>query len=95
MSYTKYGISSDLVERIKAKLKNPTVKDKVKALTEGATKYDLQDRMKVRRMVVQAAKILNEPLSEQMIDNIVSFVIAQKIDPKNMLHLIKLWGMFR
>lgn len=95
MSYQKFGIADDLVYRVKAKLKNPVTKDRMKLLVEGLTKYDLQDRQKVRRLVVQAGKILNEKLSEQQISNITSFVLAQKIDPNNTFHLIKLWGMFR
>jgi len=95
MSYQKFGISPELVHRIKLKMKNPVVKDRVKAVVEGANKYDLQDRLKVRKMVVQVAKLMNEKLSEQQTDNIVNFVLAQKIDPNNTFHLIKLWSMFR
>jgi hypothetical protein len=28
-------------------------------------------------------------------EQIVAFVLAQKIDPNNTFHLLKLWGMFR
>jgi hypothetical protein len=41
------------------------------------------------------AKVLGEKLTERMADNIITFVIAQKIDPNNTFHLIKLWGIFR
>jgi hypothetical protein len=95
MSWQKFGIRPDLVERVKFKMKNPTTKEKIKQLLEGANKYDLQDRLKVRRWVKSAAKILNEPLTDVQEEQIVSFVLAQKIDPKNTLHLIKLWAMFR
>ncbi|MGZ9584731.1 stage VI sporulation protein F [Paenibacillus marinisediminis] len=95
MSYTKYGISSQFVERVKTKMKNPLMKDRVKKLLEGVTKQDLQDRAVVRRLVRKAALTLNETLTETQEDQIVKFVIAQKIDPNNTFHLIKLWGMFR
>ena len=95
MSYQKYGISSELVYRIKLKMKNPVVKDRVKQIVDGVTKYDLQDRVRVRKLVNQLAKTLNESLTNQQTDNIVDFVLAQKIDPSNTFHLIKLWGMFR
>lgn len=95
MSYTKYGISPQLVERVKMKMKNPLMKDRVKATIEGVTKQDLQDRAIVRRMVRRAAQILNEPLTDTQEEQVVKFIIAQKIDPKNTFHLIKLWGMFR
>ncbi|MBB6636577.1 stage VI sporulation protein F [Cohnella thailandensis] len=95
MSWQKFGIRPDLVERVKFKMKNPTTKEKIKQLLDGANKYDLQDRLKVRRWVKSAAKILNEPLTDVQEEQIVSFVLAQKIDPKNTLHLIKLWAMFR
>jgi hypothetical protein len=95
MSYIKYGITPDFVERVKAKMKNPTVKDRVKASLDGITKYDLQDRVKVKKLVLSIAQILNEKLTEQQEQNIIQFVLAQKIDPKNTLHLLKLWSMFR
>ena len=95
MSYHSYGIGDDLVYRVKLKLKNPVTKDKVKRILDGVTKYDLQDRLKVRKLVTQAAKAMDEKLTDQQTENIVSFVLAQKIDPNNTFHLIKLWGMFR
>jgi hypothetical protein len=95
VNYQKYGISSELVHRIKMKMKNPSTKERIKLLVDGLTKYDLQDRTKVRKLVGQAGRILHEPLTEQQTDNIISFVLAQKIDPSNTFHLIKLWSMFR
>lgn len=94
-SWHSYGIKPDFVERVKFKMKNPATKEKVKGLLEGITKYDLQDRVKVRKWVKMLAKILNEPLTQTQEEQLVSFVIAQKIDPNNTLHLIKLWTMFR
>jgi uncharacterized protein YpuA (DUF1002 family) len=94
-SWQKFGIQPQLVERIKLKMKNPAVKDRIKALLEGVTKYDLQDRAKVRQLVRAAARILNEPLTEIQEEQLVAFVLAQKIDPQSTLHLIKLWAMFR
>lgn len=95
MSYVKYGITSDFVERVKLKLKNPVTKDKVKVIVKGLNKYDLQDRVKVKRLLGAVSKALNEKVSGQLEENIVTFIIAQKIDPNNTLHLLKLWGMFR
>ncbi|MNN64621.1 hypothetical protein D3C81_1800710 [compost metagenome] len=95
VSYQQYGISPQLVERVKLKMKNPAVKERIKKLVDGLTKSDLQDRSKVRRLVKSAASILNEKLSGVQEEQMVQFVIAQKIDPRNTLHLIKLWGMFR
>jgi uncharacterized protein YpuA (DUF1002 family) len=95
VSYVKYGISKEFVERVKRKLKTPATKDKVKQLLDGVNKSDLQDRAKVRRLVKSAGTILNEKLTSTQEDQIVAFVLAQKIDPQNTFHLIKLWGMFR
>lgn len=95
MSYQRYGISKELVDRVKLKMKNPLIKDRAKAVLENVTKSDLQDRAKVRTLLSLTAKALGEKISEQQSESIVHFVIAQKIDPNNMFHLIKLWGMFR
>lgn len=94
-SWQKFGIKPELVERIKFKMKNPVTRDKIKRLIEGLNKYDLQDRLKVARLVEAAAKILNEPLTHVQEEQIVNFILSQKIDPQNTLHLIKLWSMFR
>lgn len=95
MSYTKYGVSPELVERVKTKLKNPENKERVKMILNGVTKADLQDRIKVKKLLSLIAKALGETVSPQQSERIVSFVIAQKIDPNNTLHLLKLWSMFR
>ncbi|WP_256761499.1 stage VI sporulation protein F [Cohnella sp. WQ 127256] len=94
-SWQKFGIKAEFVERVKVKMKNPATKERIKGLLEGVTKYDLQDRAKVRRWVKQFSKILNESLTDTQEDQMVNFVIAQKIDPSNMLHLLKLYTMFR
>ncbi|MFC5471932.1 stage VI sporulation protein F [Cohnella suwonensis] len=94
-SWQKFGIKAEFVERVKLKMKNQATKERIKDLLDGVTKYDLQDRAKVRRWVKQFAKILNETLTETQEDQLVNFIIAQKIDPNNMLHLIKLYTMFR
>ncbi|GMK43133.1 MULTISPECIES: stage VI sporulation protein F [Paenibacillus] len=95
MSYQKYGIRPQLVERVKFKLKNPVVKDRIRLLLGNVTKYDLQDRVKVRKLVKSATSILQEPLTDIQEEQIIDFVLAQKIDPNNTFHLLKLWGMFR
>ncbi|PIH57374.1 stage VI sporulation protein F [Paenibacillus sp. LK1] len=95
MGYQQYGISPQLVERIKTKMKNPAVKERIKKLIDGVTKSDLQDKAKVRRLVKSSALILNENFSTTQEEQFVAFVLAQKIDPNNTFHLIKLWGMFR
>lgn len=95
MSYQKYGIPRDLVERVKLKLKDPDIKDRVKALLDGVTKADLQDRAKVKSLLGKVTKALHEPVSDALAKQIVQMVIDLKIDPNNTFHLIKLWGMFR
>ncbi|MCM3626297.1 stage VI sporulation protein F [Paenibacillus glycanilyticus] len=95
MSYQKYGIRPQLVERVKFKLKNPVVKDRMRLLLGNVTKYDLQDRVKVRKLVKSATSILQEPLTDIQEEQIIDFVLGQKIDPNNTFHLLKLWGMFR
>lgn len=95
MSYQQYGISPQLVERIKQKLKNPAVKDRVKAVVQGLSKIDLQNSAKVQQLVRTCTSLLNERLTPAQEQQIVQFVLAQRIDPNNTFHLIKLWGMFR
>lgn len=95
MSYQNYGIKPQLVERVKLKMKNPVVKDRIRLLLGHVTKYDLQDRSKVRKLVKSAAVILQEKLTDTQEEQIITFVLAQKIDPNNTFHLLKLWGMFR
>lgn len=95
MSYQKFGISPRLVERVKFKMKNPAVKERLRNLLSNTTRSDLQDRSKVRKLTKSAASILQEKLTDIQEEQIINFVLAQKIDPNNTLHLLKLWSMFR
>lgn len=95
MGYQQYGISPQLVERIKLKMKNTVIKDRIKNMINGISKQELQDPAVVRRLVRNASGVLNEKLTSTQEDQIVKFIIAQKIDPNNTFHLIRLWGMFR
>ncbi|HZG58391.1 stage VI sporulation protein F [Paenibacillus sp.] len=94
-AYEKYGISEELVERVKAKLKEPAAKERVKTALGHVTKADLQDRAKVRRLIGLGSKAVGETLSERQTETLIRFVLEQRIDPKNPLHLIKLWNLFR
>ncbi|MDR9852779.1 stage VI sporulation protein F [Paenibacillus sp. VCA1] len=95
MGYQQYGISPALVARVKQKMKNQATKERIKGILEGVSKVDLQNPAKVQRLVKSASGILKEPLSSAEEQQIVKFVLAQRIDPNNTFHLIKLWGMFR
>jgi len=95
MSYQKYGISPQLVERVKLKVKKPAVKERMRQMLSNLTKSDLQDRLKVRKLTKSVATVLQEKLTDVQEEQIVNFVLAQKIDPNNTLHLLKLWSMFR
>lgn len=64
-------------------------------MINGVSKQELQDTAVVRRLVRNASGVLNEKLTSTQEDQIVKFIIAQKIDPNNTFHLIRLWGMFR
>ncbi|MDF2668136.1 MAG: serine/threonine protein kinase, partial [Paenibacillus sp.] len=81
MSYQNYGIQREFVERVKLKMKNPQVKERVKVVLDGVTKYDLQDKVKVRQLVARLSKVLNETLTAKQAEQIVSFVVDTKIDP--------------
>lgn len=94
-AYEKYGIGAELVERVKAKLKDPATKERVKAAVGHVSKADLQHRPTVKRLLGAACKALGEKLSDRQSDAIIRFVLERKIDPNNPLHLIKLWNLFR
>lgn len=94
-AYEKYGIKVELVERVKAKMKNPATAERVRAAIGKVTKSDLQNRATVVRLIGAAAKALGEKLSDKEKETLVKFVLERKIDPDNPLHLMKLWNMFR
>ncbi|WP_438351810.1 stage VI sporulation protein F [Paenibacillus sp. FA6] len=95
MGYQQYGISPQLVERIKLKMKNPAMKERVKDLVHGVSKQDLQNGPKVQRLVRSTASLLKEKFTPAEEEKMVRFILSQRIDPNNTFHLIKLWGMFR
>lgn len=93
--YEKYGISTEMVERVKGKMKDPAIMERVKTVLGNVSKTDLQSRTTVRKLIVLSSKALGEKLSDRQIDNLIRFILAQRIDPNNTLHLIKLWHKFR
>jgi len=94
-SYMDYGIDPDLVHAVKQRLKDPVLRERVKNMLQGVTKEHLQHPATIRQLITAISNVLGITVSEQQAANITRFVIAQKIDPNNMLHLMKLWGMFR
>ena len=95
MSYQAYGISKELVKKIKGKMKDPHVKERVKLILKDVTKADLQNRSKIRALIRKLVRLLGVTVSVKETENIIAFVIDQNIDPHNTLHLLRLWGMFR
>jgi len=93
--WRKHGISPARMARVREKMKHPAVREKLKTLTAGLTRQDLQDRAKVRSLVRSVSRILREPLTADEEDLLVEYVLAQRIDPRNKLHLLRLWAMFR
>jgi|GEM_PF-153485 hypothetical protein len=93
--YMEYGIDPDLVHAVKQRLKDPVLRERVKNMLQGVTKEHLQHPATIRQLITAISNVLGITVSEQQAANITRFVIAQKIDPNNMLHLMKLWGMFR
>ena len=81
MSYEKYGIPKPLVLRVKKKLKNTALRERVQKVLEGVTKADLQNRQKVHALLKRVCMIIDEKPDERLQANIVRFVLAQKIDP--------------
>jgi len=94
-SYQSYGIDRDWMSGLKKKAKDPTNKERIKELADGVTKQDLQNREKVERLIHQGMRIIGEKPTARQIEQLTQFIIDQKIDPQNMFHLIKMWGMLR
>jgi hypothetical protein len=95
VNYRKYGISPELVEQIKAKMKHPEIQQRVTEMVNGLTKAELQSPTKVKGLMERMTKLMGIRLSAAESRGIVQFVLDQKIDPNSTFHLIKLWGMFR
>lgn len=95
MAYQKYGISPQLVEQVKIKMKNPVLKKKVKLLVKDLTKTDLQQPARVKALISQASKILGVRVDGNQVERAQKFILDQNIDPQNTFHLIRLWHMFR
>lgn len=90
----KYRLKPQFVERVKWKLKDPVIKKRLKEMLAGTTKADLQNRTIIKRLLKQVTKLLREPLTQQQEEQVIQFIMAQKIDPNNTLQLLKLWAMF-
>ena len=95
LNYVAYGINPELVQTVKQRLKDPVLREQVKNMLQGVTKQHLQDPAVVRQLIASVSSVLGIVIGEQQTANITQFVIDQEIDPNNMFHLLKLWGMFR
>ncbi len=94
-SYSEYGIDREWVEKLKKKAKDPLRKERLKELADGLTREDLANPETVVFLVDRSLKILNEKAPDRQRQQMVRFVLEQQIDPNNMLHLLRLWNMFR
>lgn len=95
MNDVAYGISPELVKAVKQRLKDPVIREQVKHMLQGVTKQQLQNPAVIRQLIASVSSVLGIVIGEQQTASITKFVIDQKIDPNNMFHLLKLWGMFR
>ncbi len=95
MNYQRYGISPELVKRVKLKMKNPLIKERVKAILEGIDRKDLQNRNEIKKRMALVSRAVGEKITAGQAEALTDFIIDQKIDPNNSFHLIKLWNMFR
>ena len=75
--------------------RDPVLREQVKNMLQGVTKQHLQDPAVVRQLIASVSSVLGIVIGEQQTANITQFVIDQEIDPNNLFHLLKLWGMFR
>lgn len=94
-SYSEYGIEREWVEKLKKKAKDPLKKERLKELADGLTREDLTNPETVAFLVDRSLKILNEKAPDRQKQQMIRFVLEQQIDPNNMLHLLRLWNMFR
>lgn len=94
-SYEHYGIDRIWVERLKKKAKERTRKERLKELAEGLTREDLEDPERVAALVNMALRALGEKPAPRQKEHLIQFILDQRIDPENMLHLFRLWKMFR
>lgn len=94
-SYRDYGIDPEWVGRLKRRAKEPLRKERLKGLAEGVTKEDLQDPETVERLLIRAFKTLGVQPTPRQLEQTAAFILDQEIDPDNMLHLLRLWSMFR
>lgn len=94
-SYESYGIDRMWIKRMKKKAKEPARKERLKELAEGLTREDLQNPELVEELVRRGLRVMGEKVTDQQREQLVGFVLDQQIDPNNMLHLLRLWNMFR
>ncbi len=83
-----------LIRKIKLKMKQADKKEQVKALLQGLSRADLQNRTHVKSLMRMVSQILNEPISAAQLDSWSNWIVAQRINPNNKLHLLRLWSMF-
>lgn len=90
-----YGLEAEWISKVKQKLGQPEVMEKVTPVIQGLTQQDLQSRPVIVKKLKQLIPIVGIKLNRRQAEGLIRFIIDQKIDPNNTWHLIKLWNVFK
>ncbi|WP_240666561.1 stage VI sporulation protein F [Longirhabdus pacifica] len=93
--YKEYGVDEEIINKVKKKLKQPKMRGKIIGIFSSASKADLQSKVQLKKMVRQLSRTTGVTIGPKQSQNMVSFIMDQKIDPNNPLHLIKIISMFK
>lgn len=80
---------SDFFDRVKKKT-NVSEKD-IKSLANSVSPQDLQNEKKIRALVAQVSAIAGVPVSKEKENQIVSFLIKNKLNPQEMQSMIQMF----
>lgn len=83
-------VSKDVLKAVKSKTGKSVSENDIHKLASGVKPSTMQSEAQLRQLIKQVASLVNVPVSEQTINEIIHAVKSSKVNPGNMEALMKM-----
>lgn len=83
-------VSKDVLKAVKSKTGKSVSEKDIQKLASGVKPSTVQNEAQLRQLIKQVASLVNVPVSEQTINEIVQAVKGSNLNPNNMEALMKM-----
>jgi uncharacterized protein YpuA (DUF1002 family) len=90
MKMSGKDVSKDVLKAVKSKTGKAVSEKDIQKLASGVKPSTVQSEAQLRQLIKQVASLVNVPVSEQTINEIIQAVKGSNINPNNMEALMKM-----